>query len=63
VELTAVTVDGREWSTLGFEAFGPDADRVPALEAAADRFFTAVALPDGFSPLISSGYPGWLATL
>jgi hypothetical protein len=63
VELTAVTVDGREWSTLGFEAFGPDADRVPALAAAADRFFTAVALPDGFSPLISSGYPGWLATL
>jgi hypothetical protein len=63
VELTALRVQGRRWWTVGFEAFGPDADRVPALEAAAERFFGALDLPDGLGADCSCGYPGWLTTL
>ncbi|HEV7864252.1 MAG TPA: hypothetical protein VGR20_16205, partial [Acidimicrobiia bacterium] len=63
VELTALEAKGQTWSTAGFESFGPEADLVPALEAAAERFFTSLDLPDGLGAELSCGYPGWLATL
>jgi hypothetical protein len=63
IELTALEAVGQSWSTLGFEAFGPPVDLVPALEAAVEKFFAAVNLPGGFGTDLSCGYPGWLATL
>jgi len=73
VELTALTVSsgdtpgppgmGQHWTTLGFEAYGPDAELGPALEAAADALFDAVDLPGTLDADFSCGYPGWLATL
>lgn len=59
VELTALEAAGTSWTTLGFEAFGPQADLVPALRSAAEVFFATVELPDA---ALSCGYPGWLAT-
>jgi hypothetical protein len=63
VELTALQVHDQEWSTVGFEAFGPEPDLVPALQAAAERFFGSLDLPGGLGAELSCGYPGWLATL
>jgi hypothetical protein len=63
VELTHLRAQGREWTTVGFEAFGPEAELVPALKAAAERFFGSLDLPDGLGADLSCGYPGWLATL
>jgi hypothetical protein len=63
VELTALRARGQEWSTVGFESFGSDADLVPALEAAADELFGSIDLPGNLGADISCGYPGWLATL
>jgi hypothetical protein len=72
VELTALTVTsggtpeppgkGQDWSTVGFEAFGPEPDLVPALQAAAEQFFSSLDLPGGLGAELSCGYPGWLAT-
>ena len=63
VEITALEAGGQQWSTVGFEAYGPDADRGAALMAAAERVFGSVELPDGLGAEMSCGYPGWLATL
>ena len=63
VELTALQARGQEWSTVGFESYGPDADLVPALEAAADELFGSIDLPGTLGADLSCGYPGWLATL
>jgi hypothetical protein len=63
VELTQLRAQGREWTTVGFEAFGPEPDLVPALKAAAERFFGSLDLPDGLGADLSCGYPGWLTTL
>jgi hypothetical protein len=63
IELTALEAVGQSWTTLGFESFGPPADLVPALEAAAEKFFAAVELTGGLGTELSCGYPGWLATL
>jgi hypothetical protein len=60
VELTALEVRGRSWTTLGFEAFGPPGDLRPALELAVETFFASV---DEVGAEQSCGYPGWLATL
>ncbi|MCA1845367.1 MAG: hypothetical protein LC792_19680, partial [Actinobacteria bacterium] len=62
VEITVLGAE-EEWSTVGFESFGPDADLVPALEAAADELFGAIDLPGALGADFSCGYPGWLATL
>jgi hypothetical protein len=63
VELTALRVQGQEWSTVGFESFGPEPDLVPALTAAAEQLFGPLDLPGGLGAELSCGYPGWLATL
>jgi hypothetical protein len=63
VELTALETDGQNWWTVGFEAYGPDADRVAALTAAAERFFGSLDLDGDLGADLSCGYPGWLATL
>jgi hypothetical protein len=63
VELAALRTDGGRWSTVGFEAYGPDADRGAALTAAAERFFGSLALNGGLGADLCCGYPGWLATL
>jgi len=63
VEITALRARGQEWSTVGFESFGPDADLIPALEAAADELFGSLDLPGNLDADRSCGYPGWLATL
>jgi hypothetical protein len=63
VEITGLRAAGQEWSTVGFESFGPDADLVPALESAADELFESIELPASLGADLSCGYPGWLATL
>ena len=63
VELTALKALSQEWTTIGFEAFGPEPDLVPALTAAAEGFFGSLDPPDGLGAALSCGYPGWLATL
>jgi hypothetical protein len=63
VELTALRAQGQEWSTVGFESYGPAADLVPALEAAADALFGSIDVPGTLGADLSCGYPGWLATL
>ena len=63
VELTALEARSQHWTTLGFEAYGADAELGPALEAAADALFDAVDLPGTLDADLSCGYPGWLATL
>jgi hypothetical protein len=63
VELTALKSRGQEWTTVGFESFGPELDLVPALEAAADALFGSLDLPGNLHADLSCGYPGWLATL
>ena len=63
VELTNLRTGGERWSTVGFESFGPEPDLVPALTAAAARFFGSLDLPGGLGPALSCGYPGWLTTL
>jgi len=63
VELTALTARGQEWTTVGFESFGPEPDLVPAVEAAADTLFGSLDLPGDLDADLSCGYPGWLATL
>ncbi len=60
VELTALEALGQSWSTLGFEAFGPPAELLPALERAVT---TVLASVGDFDADLSCGYPGWLATL
>jgi hypothetical protein len=63
VELTRLQTQGQEWTTVGFESYGPEVDLVPALEAAADELFGSIDLPGTLDADLSSGYPGWLATL
>ena len=63
VEFTALRARDQEWTTVGFESFGPDAGLVPALEAAAGELFGSIDLPGDLSADLSCGYPGWLATL
>jgi hypothetical protein len=63
VELTALRAGGREWSTVGLESFGPEADLVAALQAAADELFGSIDVPGSLGADLSCGYPGWLATL
>jgi hypothetical protein len=63
VELTGVQARLQEWWTVGLEAFGPQTELVPALEAAAGELFGALGLHDGLGADLSCGYPGWLATL
>jgi hypothetical protein len=61
VELTKVTVAGRSWWTLGFEASGPAEGLRDALEATAALVF-AHPLPDGVeaAPDQSRSYAKWL---
>ncbi len=63
VELTNLRSRGQEWSTVGFESYGPESDLVPALEAAADEVFGSIDLSGSLGADLSCGYPGWLATL
>jgi hypothetical protein len=63
VELTVVHAQAQEWSTVGFESYGPNDELIPALEAAADELFGSIDLPGTLGADLSCGYPGWLATL
>lgn len=63
VELTTVAARGQEWTTVGFESFGPAHELVPALEAAAETVLASVHLAAPLGADLSCGYPGWLATL
>jgi hypothetical protein len=63
VEFTALQTRGQEWTTVGFESYGPEAELVPALEVAADSVLEAIDLPGALGADLSCGYPGWLATL
>ena len=63
VEITGLQTQGQQWTTVGFESYGPEADLVPALEAAADAVFGSIDLPGSLDADLSCGYPGWLATL
>jgi hypothetical protein len=52
VELTALQVLSQEWSTIGFEAFGPEPDLVPALKGTAEQSApnSPAATPAGWRP-------------
>jgi len=63
VELTQVRAAGREWSTLGFEAFGDEQTLLQALTAAAHAVFGQVELDRELDADHSCGYPGWLQAL
>ena len=63
VELTAVQARGQEWWTVGLEAYGPPAELVPALEAAAGELFGSLDVRGGLDADLSCGYPGWLTTI
>ena len=63
VELTFLQTESQRWTTVGFESYGPEADLVPGLEAAADELFGSIDLPGSLDADLSCGYPGWLATL
>ena len=39
IELTFLEVDNTKWTTLGFEAFGPESHQRETLEAVAFEFF------------------------
>jgi len=63
VEITGLRAAGQEWWTVGLESFGPEAELVAALQAAADELFGSIDLPGSLGADLSCGYPGWLATL
>ena len=63
VELTQVRAAGREWSTLGFEAFGEEPTLLQALTAAAHAAFGEMELEWKLGVESSCGYPGWLQAL
>ena len=63
VELTGVQARAQEWWSVGLESYGPQAELVPALEAAADELFGSLDLHGTLGADLSCGYPGWLATL
>ena len=60
IELTDLRVRGRDWFTLGFEAFGSEDAILESLGLAAGAFFGEVELPHGLGAEASCGYPGWL---
>ena len=62
VELTAINVAGQAWWTVGFEAFGEEADLTRPLKMVANHLL----LPEQGMTLAaehSHGYPRWLAVL
>jgi hypothetical protein len=62
-ELTELRAAGEEWWTLGFEAFGNEAELVQALTGAVADFFSESALADDLQAARSCAYPAWLRTL
>jgi hypothetical protein len=62
LELTQVNVRGREWWTLGFEAFGAQANLCQELTRVAKRVFEADE-PPPLEAEHSYGYPKWLKVI
>lgn len=58
-ELTELETSGREYWTLGFEAFGPRERQSEALFDALRRVFSSEPVP-GFEGVKGMSYPGWL---
>jgi hypothetical protein len=66
VELSRLEAAGQEWSTVGFEAFGPDERRLDALVAAANAVLAQLTEGDqghGLAGAVSCAYPEWLRML
>jgi hypothetical protein len=62
-ELTELRAAGEEWWTLGFEAFGNEAELVQALTGAVTDFFSESALAEDLQAARSCAYPAWLRAL
>lgn len=63
VELTGLGVDGQEWWTVGFEAFGAEDSLVRGLTATVAAFFVRPSTGYELNALDSYGYPAWLQSL
>lgn len=63
VELTRLMVRGREWWSLGFEAFGSQDRLADALTAATGAFLAAGAVAAALDGARSCAYPAWLGTV
>ncbi len=64
VELTALTVQGSDWWSVGFEAFGSEARLHDALRATEEAVFAlATAGSAVLAAALSCGYPAWLHTV
>ena len=62
LEMTSVRVSGSEWWTLGFEAFGSEANLQEHLSLAAEKLIGATG-PPPLPVQDSYGYPRWLQIL
>ncbi|MDA0379081.1 MAG: hypothetical protein O3C45_06195 [Bacteroidetes bacterium] len=59
-ELTEVMVSGQPWWTVGFEAFGPEGLRRPALERVMTYVLEHLPAHRTLAQEDSMGYPAWL---
>jgi hypothetical protein len=59
LELARLRIQGREWWSLAFEAFGAESDLQASLTLTARHIFTATDPPD-LDGTDSYGYPRWL---
>lgn len=59
LELTAVQIYGREWWTMGFEAFGDEINLEQDLSATINATL-AIGIPPSLDAEHSFGYPRWL---
>lgn len=62
-EVTGLLVGGKDWWTVGFEAFGSAENLLGGLATAVDAFFGQKAFVDELESASSYAYPAWLRTL
>lgn len=62
VEVTSLVVNGSEWWSLGFEAFGSTDRLADALTATTEAFFAGAELSGALAGTPSCAYPAWLHT-
>lgn len=60
VEITELVMDGSQWWSLGFEAFGAQERLADALTATAAAFFAGAEVAGALDGARSCAYPAWL---